>query len=150
MDLNYLHQSMAHPYVVGNFLMQVGVVKMDVLQNLDAQNLDAVLTCQDEVNLVHCLQVVAVDAELRHQLKMDYYLDVVGAELRYQLNFQMKMDCYLDVAPQVYLLHPLKMLHLQQELLVVVQRFLHVKLSALQDQHRVRRLIQQRALGLLP
>ena len=34
-----------------------------------------------------------VDAELRHLLKMDCFLDVVDAELRHLL----KMDCYLDV-----------------------------------------------------
>jgi hypothetical protein len=68
---------------------------LDVQQNLDAQNLDVIPPYLDEVHqfLVNQLGVVA-DAELRHQLKMDCYLDVVDAELRHQL----KMDCYLDVA----------------------------------------------------
>jgi len=37
--------------------------------------------------------VVVVDVVLCHQLKMDYYLDVVGVELHHQL----KMDYSLDV-----------------------------------------------------
>jgi hypothetical protein len=70
-------------------------VHLDVQQNLDAQNLDVIPPFLDEVHqfLVNQLDVV-VDAELRHQLKMDCYLDVVDAELRYQL----KMDYFLDVA----------------------------------------------------
>jgi hypothetical protein len=71
-------------------------VHLDVQQNLDAQNLDVIPPFLDEVHqfLVNQLDAV-VDAELRHQLKMDCYLDVVDAELRHQL----KMDCYLDVVP---------------------------------------------------
>jgi hypothetical protein len=79
---------LCHQYVVENFLTQVDVVKMDVQQNQDALNLDVVLTFLDVVNLAHCLQVFVVDVELRHQLKMDYFLDVVDVELRYLLNFQ--------------------------------------------------------------
>jgi protein involved in sex pheromone biosynthesis len=75
---------MVHLFVVENFLTQVVVVKMDVQQNLDALNLDVVLTFQGVVNLVHFLQVVVVDVELRHQLKMDYYLVVVDGVLHYQ------------------------------------------------------------------
>jgi hypothetical protein len=72
------------------------VVHQGVQQNLDEQNLDEIPPFLDAVHrfLVNQLDVV-VDAELRHQLKMDYYLDVVGAELRRQL----KMDCFLDVVP---------------------------------------------------
>jgi hypothetical protein len=83
-DLNYLHQLMVHQYVVGNFLLKVDVVMMDVLQILDELNQDAVLTYLDVVNLAHHLLVVVVDVELRHQLKMDCYLDVVDVELRHQ------------------------------------------------------------------
>jgi hypothetical protein len=83
MDLNYLHQLMVHLFVVGNFLMRVDAVKMVALQNLDALNLGVVLTFLDEENLVHYLQVVVVDVELRHQLKMDCYLDEVDEELHY-------------------------------------------------------------------
>jgi hypothetical protein len=89
MDLNYLHQLMEHLFVVENFLRQVDVVMMVVQQNLDALNLDVGLTFPhvkilDVVNLVHHLLDVVVDAELRHQLKMDYFLDVVDAELHHQ------------------------------------------------------------------
>jgi hypothetical protein len=138
MDLNYLHQLMAHLYVVENFLTQVDVVKMDVQQNLDVLNRDVGQTFLVEVNLVHHLLDVVVDAELRRQLKMDCYLDVVGVELHYRLNFQLRKDYFLDAVSQVYLLPPLMVLHLQKELLVVVQRFLHVKLLVLLDLHRVR------------
>jgi hypothetical protein len=115
---------MVRLFVVGNFLMQVVAAKMDVQQNLDAQNLDEVLTFPDEVNLVHHRLDVVVDAALHRQLKMDYFLDVVGVELRHQL----KMDYFLDVVSQVLLQHLLMMLHLQKELLVVAQHFLRVKL----------------------
>ena len=66
----------------------------DVQQNLDEQNLDVNRPFLVAVRhfLVH-QQDVVVDAVLRHQLKMDCCLDVVGVELRHQL----KMDCYLDV-----------------------------------------------------
>jgi hypothetical protein len=65
-------------------------VHRDVQQNLDEQNLDVNRPFLVAVRhfLVH-LQDVVVDAVLRHQLKMDCYLDVVGVELRHQL----KMDC---------------------------------------------------------
>jgi hypothetical protein len=74
---------MVHQYVVGNYLLKVDVVKMVALQNLDVQNQDVVLTFLNAVHLVHQLDVV-VDAELRHQLKMDCYQDVVDVELRHQ------------------------------------------------------------------
>ena len=79
-------------------------VHLDVLQNLDAQNLDVI---PPYLVVVHqFLQVVVVDAELRHLLKMDCYLDEVDAELRHLL----KMDCFLDEA-QVQLV--LQVLHCQ-------------------------------------
>jgi GTPase Era involved in 16S rRNA processing len=84
-----------HQCVVGNphllmvHLMQV-VLHLDVLQILDEQNLDVIRSFLDEEHLD--LQVVVVDAEPRHLLKMDCYLDEVDAEPHYLL----KMDCYLD------------------------------------------------------
>ena len=97
------------------------VEKMDVLQILDEQNLDEVLTFQDVA--VHRL-VVVVGVVLFHQLKMDYCLDVAGEELRHQL----KMDCYLDVVQVL-------------EALIFLQRLLlqHVSLQILP-------LLLQRAL----
>jgi hypothetical protein len=74
---------MAHQYVVGNFLLKVDAVMMDAQQNLDALNLDVVLTYLDVVNLVHHRLDVVVDVELHHQLKMDYCQDVVDVELRF-------------------------------------------------------------------
>jgi hypothetical protein len=87
-------------------------VHQDELQNLDAQNLDESQPFQNEVVLLENLVVFVVDAELRHQLKMDCYLDVVDAEQRYQL----KMDCYLD--EQQVLVELLVMLELLQQLLI--------------------------------
>jgi hypothetical protein len=91
MDLNYLHhlhRKMVRQYEVGNFLLMVDVVKMDAQQNRDALNLVVDLTfphaqIQVVVNLVHHQLDVVVDAELRHQLRKDYFLDVVDVELRY-------------------------------------------------------------------
>jgi hypothetical protein len=105
---------MVHLYVVGNFLLKVDAVMMDAQQNLDALNLDVVLTYLDVVNLVHHRLGVVVDVELHHQLKMDYCQDVVDVELRFLLNYPMKMDCYLDVESQVLLLPPLMELFLQE------------------------------------
>jgi hypothetical protein len=88
MELNFLDavQNLDH-------LMQ-DAVRLDVQQNLDEQNLDAIPPFLVEVRrfLVN-LQVVAVDAELRLLLKMDCFLDEVDAGLLHQL----KMDCFLDV-----------------------------------------------------
>jgi hypothetical protein len=105
---------MAHQYVVGNFLLKVDAVMMDAQQNLDALNLDVVLTYLDVVNLVHHRLDVVVDVELHHQLKMDYCQDVVDVELRFLLNYPMKMDYYLGVESQVLLLPPLMELSLQE------------------------------------
>ena len=56
------------------------VVYLVALQNQDEQNQDVVLTFQG-VHLVH-LRDVVVDAELRHQLRTDYFRDVVDVELQ--------------------------------------------------------------------
>jgi hypothetical protein len=101
MEPNFLDvvQNLNHP-------MQ-DVVHLDVQQNLDAQNLDVIPPFLDVVLQFPVNQlVVAADAELRHQLKMDCYLDVVDAELRHQK----KMDCFLDevlaqMAKQQVVLH---------------------------------------------
>jgi hypothetical protein len=85
-----LHLLMVH-------LMQV-VLHLDVLQILDEQNLDVIPPFLDEA--LQFLGGVVVDAELRHLLKMDCYLDEVDAELRHQL----KMDCYLDEAQELLVL----------------------------------------------
>jgi hypothetical protein len=94
MDLKKLE---LHLYVVDSFLIRFlrlqDVVHLDVLQNLDEQNLDAHLPYLDVVHL----RDVVVDVERHHQLRMDYFLDVVGVELRHLS----RMDCYQDVALQV-------------------------------------------------
>ena len=66
---------------------------LDALQNQDEQNQDVVLTFRD-VHLVH-LQVVVVDVEPHHQLRMDYFRDVVGVERQALFHQQLKMDCCL-------------------------------------------------------
>jgi hypothetical protein len=70
------------------------VVKMDVLQIQDEQNLDEVLTFLDAVRrfLVN-LADVQVDAVPHHLLKMDCYQDVVDVELHCLL----RMDYFQDV-----------------------------------------------------
>jgi hypothetical protein len=97
MDLMML---VLHLFVVGNFQFQFqhlqDVLHLDVLQNLDEQNLDALLPFLDEVLLF--LVVVVVGVELLHLLRMDYFLDAVGAELRPLL----RMDYFLDAVQQVH------------------------------------------------
>jgi hypothetical protein len=71
-------------YVVGNFQCQhlLDVVNLVGLQNLDELNLDEDLTCQ--VVVLQLRQLVGqVDAELRHQLRMDYFRGAVDVGLRY-------------------------------------------------------------------
>jgi hypothetical protein len=88
-----------------------------VLQNLDEQNLDVDLTCPDVVHLLHQLGV-QVDAELRHQLRMDYFQDAVDVELRYL----MKMDYFLGAQlALVQPVHQLPELLNQLQLLLVAQ-----------------------------
>ena len=66
-------------YVVGNFQCQH---LLDVVNLVGLQNLDEDLTCQVEVHQLHQL-VGQVDAELRHQLRMDYFRGAVDVGLRY-------------------------------------------------------------------
>jgi hypothetical protein len=84
-----------HLCVVGNYLDRLyllGAQYLVALQNQDALNQDVVLTFQ----VVHRLYLrdVVVGVELHHQLKMDYYQDVVDVELNFH---SLKMDCYQDV-----------------------------------------------------
>ncbi len=97
MDLKMLE---LHLYVVDSFLIQflhlLDVARLDALQNLDEQNLDAHLPYLDVVH--QFLVVVVVGVELRHQLRMDCYQDVVGVELRHQL----RMDYFLGAEQQEF------------------------------------------------
>ncbi len=72
-----------------NLTHQQGVVKMDVLQIRDEQNLDEVLTFLDAVrHFLANFADVQVDEELRHllnPLRMDYFLDEVLASVLLQL-----------------------------------------------------------------
>jgi hypothetical protein len=83
-----------HLHAVGSFQHQhlLDVVNLDELQNLGELNLVAGLTYLVAVHLLRQL-VEPVDVELRHQLKMDYFLGVVVVELRHQL----RMDYFLGV-----------------------------------------------------
>jgi hypothetical protein len=78
------------------YLHLLVVVHRDVLQNLDEQNLVVHLPYLDEAHQLNLL-VVAVDVELLHQLKTDYFLDVVDVAPQIQL----KTDYFLDVELQV-------------------------------------------------
>jgi hypothetical protein len=135
---------------VGNYLFQFQhlqvVVHLDALQNLDAQNLDALLPFLDEV--LPFLADVVVGVELRHLLRMDYFQDEVGEELRHLLRkdyFQVEELLELLVLQQ-----ELQLLHLLQPLPLPVQPFQHrVMPSAQQDRHRVRRQVLRLTLDLL-
>jgi hypothetical protein len=115
-----------HLYVVGNYLDHQclrDAVYLVALQNQDALNRGAVLTFR-VVHQLHQL-VFVVDAELRHQLKM---------------------DCYQDVALPVLLLLR-QYFHLKFFLpllgLMGAQRFLREQPLALLNQRQVQRLIQR-------
>ena len=114
-------------------LMQlVHLLHLDVVQNLDVldrrhlqdvvhldvqQNLDVVRLVVEHLDVQRPL-VAVVDAELRHQLRMDYYPDAVDVELPHLP----RMDCYLDVA------------HLEQEVLLVLPELqVHLELPCMQQ-----------------
>jgi hypothetical protein len=84
-----------HLHEVGSFQYQhlLVVVNLVELQNLVELNLDADLTCQVVVHLLHQLDVPE-DVELRHRLRMDYFRGAVDAELRLLL----RMDYFRDEA----------------------------------------------------
>jgi hypothetical protein len=116
------------------------VVMKDVLQILDEQNLDEVLTfqgvlCHFLVNLVD----VQVGVELRHLLKMDYFRDVVGVELHCLLHL-LRMDYFQDEELASVRLKQLQLVHSHLESVVLVQMLrllpLHEMPSGHQDLHR--------------
>jgi hypothetical protein len=121
-------------------LMLVHLLHLDVVQNLDAldrrhrqdvahldvlQNLDEVLLVVAHLDALRPL-VAGVDAELRHQLRMDYFLDVVDVELPHP----QRMDYYLDAERQELV-----------ELLVLLELPVHLELQCIQQP-----LMQQLAL----
>jgi hypothetical protein len=132
---------------------RLDVEYLDALQNQDEQNQDAVLTFRDVhlENLVHRLDVV-VDVELRHQLRMDYFPDVVDVELRVMFHQQLRMDYFQDVEQLAYFLQ-LALLHLglkQKTVLVqepLPQRFQRAMLLTPLNQRRVRRQVQRQVQG---
>ena len=140
-----------HLYVVGNFRfpLLLDVVHQGVLQNLDAQNLDALPPFLDVVHLV----VVLVGVELRHRLRKDYFQDEVGVELLHLLRMDYFQDAALVVLPPVALeleLQQLLLLHLPQPSLLPVQPFQHrVMPSERQDRHRVLLRVLLRVQDLL-
>jgi hypothetical protein len=152
MDLKKLER---HQYVVGNFRFQfrhlLDEVHLDVLQNLDEQNLVALLPFLDEV--LRFLADVVVGVELHHQLRKDYFLDEVGVELHHLL----RKDYFLDAVLREHLLQVLHFLMLLLSLLQwlrlwlhPVQPFQHREMpSTLQDRRRVRRQVQRQVQGLL-
>ena len=96
MDLKMME---LHLYVVDSFqfLHLLDVVHLDVLQILDEQSLDVIPPFLDVARQFLADAVVGV--ELRHQLRMDYFLDVAGVELRRQL----RMDYFLVEVQQEFL-----------------------------------------------
>ena len=90
------------------------------------QNLDEVLLVVVHLDVLHPL-VVVVGVELRHLLRMDYFLDEVGVELRHP----QRMDCCQDVEQ---LVHPVVEVLEQLELQVshrLVQLLQLLRLPAL-------------------
>ncbi len=151
MDLMLVH--LLHLDVVQNLDVMVrlhlqDVVHLDVRQNLVVVHPDVV-----HLDVQHPL-VAEVDAELRHQLRMDYFLDEEGVEL---LPLQ-RMDYYQDVVqlvrPVLVVLKQLELLVLQvhlalpcmQQLQLMLPALLHVMPSTLRDQHRA--LLQVLPLAL--
>jgi hypothetical protein len=127
-------------------LLHRDVVRLDALQNLDVVRLDVV-----RLDELHPSDVV-VDEELRHLLRMDYFLDAVDEELHYL----QRKDCYQDVV-QLAHLEPVELVQEQQvhrallckqPLQLMLPLPPHVMLSAPQDQHRALLQVQQRVLGL--
>jgi hypothetical protein len=111
-----------HQCVVDSFqfhLYLLDVVHLDALQNLDEQNLDVHLSFLDEVRQL-ILLVVAVDVEVRHLMKTDYFLDVVVqdvvlVELRHLMRTDYFLVCsVLDEELQVLLEFQLRQLLLLQ------------------------------------
>ena len=148
MNLVHLHlQDVTDNFQDRRYLLVVEY--LDALQNQDEQNQDVVLTFRD-VHLVH-LQVVVVDAEPHHPLRMDYFRDVVDVELQVLFHQQLKMDCYLDA---VYLVCSLaqEFLHLplvplvQLALPLPAQRFQRAMLLTPLNQRRVRRQVRRQVL----
>ena len=141
--------------MVGNFQYQhlLDVVNLVVLQNLDELNLDEDLTCQVVVHQLHQL-VGQVAAELRHQLRMDYFRGAVDVGLRYLK----RMYYCQDATPALLALALLEIRQLEQlnlfHVLLVAQYCFRQSRAlgqplAQQDRHRVRPLIQQLTLDLL-
>jgi hypothetical protein len=146
-------------------LMLVRLLHLDVVQNLDVldrrhlpdvvhldvqQNLDEVRRDVVHLDVQHPL-VAVVDAELRHQLRTDYFLDEVDVELP-RLP---RMDCFLDEVQLVHqVLEQLVLLEqlVNQELLrwpqLQLLALLRAMPSALRDQHLVRLQVLQRVLDL--
>ena len=148
-----------------DLMQMVYLLHLDVVQNLDElvrrhrqdaehldvqQNLDVVHLDVEHLDAQRPLDA-EVDAELRHQLRMDYFLDAVDVELPRRL----RMDCYLDVVQQVrperelqVLVRQahLELLHVQQLLMQRQLVQLHVKPLALQDRHRALLRVRQQVL----
>jgi hypothetical protein len=88
-----VHQLKELQYVEENQHLLVDEPLVDVQQILDVLNLDEVLTFQDVA--VHRPDVV-VDVVLFHQLKMDYYLDVVQV-LEVQIFLQQILQLHVSL-----------------------------------------------------
>ena len=119
--------SVLHLYVVDSYRFQflhlLDVAHLDALQNLDEQNLDAHLPYLDVVH--QFLLVVVVDAELRHQLRMDYFPDAVGVELHHLLRMDYFLGAELQELSELQVLLALLLLHLLLPLLLLLQLSLH-------------------------
>jgi hypothetical protein len=136
-DMDQMLEHLLHLDVVQNLDVldrrhRQDVAHLDVQQNLVVEHLVV-----EHLDVQRPL-VAVVDAELRHQLRMDYFLDEVGVEL---LPRQ-RMDCCQDVAQlalpvlvDLELVEPLvlqeRQAHLVLQLLQQLQRSLLVLLHGM-------------------
>ena len=161
MDLMHLHHlvHLLQLDVVQNLdvldhLHRQDVVHLDVQQNQDVVHLDVV-----HLDALHPL-VVVVGVELRHRLRMDYFLDAVDVEP----PSLMRMDYFLDEVQQVHpvsidlvlvelqalvLQEHLELQHVPLLLMQLLPVLLHVMPSTLRDQHRVLRRVLLQVLRLV-
>ena len=92
-DMDQMLEHLLHLDVVQNLDVMDRLHLQDVAHLVVQQNLDVVHQVVVRLDVQRPL-VAVVDAELRHRLRMDYFLDEVGVEL---LPRQ-RMDCCQDVA----------------------------------------------------
>jgi hypothetical protein len=139
-DMDQMHlrhlRLLLHLDVVQNLDVMVHLHRQVVVHLDERQNLDVVHQDVEHLDELRPL-VVVVDAELRHQLRMDYFQVAVDVELQ----ILQRMDYFqVAVRPEQVVLQlelPVHQVLLCMQLLQqMLPALLHVMPSTLQDQHR--------------